>query len=52
MGDYGTMLKALGEAEWEGDDATITCPCGHTIEPDTPECPDGCKNPIVEAGMI
>lgn len=51
---YGDMLDMLGASDdgWDGDDATITCPCGHTIEPDADACADGCKNPIMEAGMI
>lgn len=49
---YGEMLDLLGAEEWDGDDATITCPCGHTIEPDAPSCPDGCDNPIARGGLI
>jgi len=51
---YGEIIVALGvdEEGWEGDDATITCPCGHTIEPNAPRCPDGCANPLREAGVI
>lgn len=49
---YGEILGLLGYAEWEGDDCSVTCPCGHRVEPDAEECPDGCVNPIREAGMI
>jgi HD domain len=28
-------------------DFTLTCPHGHTIEPDA-DCPDGCRNPLTE----
>ena len=50
--DYGTLLTAMGRDDWEGDDATITCPCGNTIEPDAETCPEGCVNPIRAEGMI
>lgn len=49
---YGEMLELIGADEWDGSDATITCPCGHTIEPDAPECSDGCVNPLREEGLI
>ena len=50
--DYGDAMELVGADGWEGDDATLTCPCGHTIEPDAEACPDGCENPMVAGGLI
>ena len=50
---YDELLEAMGITDWEGDDVSVTCPDhGNRIEPDAEACPDGCKNPIREAGMI
>lgn len=51
--DYGDLLEHLcPDAGWDGDDVSVTCPCGHRIEPDALVCADGCRNPIVTEGMI
>lgn len=52
MNIFEELLDCLGADDWEGDDCSITCPCGHRIEADCPKCPDGCVNPIMKAGMI
>lgn len=52
MSDYSDLLDMMGIDDWEADDATITCPCGHTIEPDAATCTDGCVNPLIAYGMI
>lgn len=49
---YGEMLDAIGATEWEGDDATVTCPDGCTIEPDAESCPCGYRNPLVSERLI
>jgi len=46
------VLDQIGAEGWEGDDATLTCPCGHVIEHDAQACPDGCTNPLRGAGLI
>jgi hypothetical protein len=46
------LLEAVGMGdEWSGDDATLTCKHGHTIEYDG-ECPDGCVSPLMALGLI
>ena len=47
------MLDAMGIEDWEvnGIGDTLICPCGWEIEQDG-ECPDGCKSPLLDAGMI
>lgn len=51
-GDLIAVLDTDGIDAWDGDDCSVTCPCGHRIEPDAPTCPDGCENPIVSEGLI
>lgn len=48
---YQELLDLLGVEDWEGDDATLTCPCGYQIEPDG-RCPEGCVSILRDLGMI
>lgn len=54
MTDYGDIIRNLidPDSDWDGDDATLTCPDGCCIEIDCDACPCGHKNPIMEAGLI
>jgi len=48
------ILEETGYADegWETDGlGQLVCPCGHTIEEDG-KCPNGCKSPLIELGMI
>ena len=38
-------------AEYFGEDFTLTCPHGHEIEQDG-TCPEGCVSPLIELGLI
>lgn len=51
MLDIDWILADMGYPEWEGDDTTLTCPCGWVIEHDG-KCPDGCVSPLRLAGLI
>lgn len=53
MSDFGAQMRDWLPSGWEIDDdgAVLTCPHGHSIEPDG-ECPDGCVSPLFEMGLI
>jgi hypothetical protein len=50
-GDLKDILRDLLPPGWgykTGRAYTLTCPHGHTIELHAHECPDGCRNPVIE----
>ena len=54
MGSFRDLVvdvcASTGE-DWHGDEDTVTCPCGHTIEHDG-TCPSGHVSPLRAAGLV
>ena len=51
MSQLQQILDRNGYSEWIDDNDLLICPHGNVIELDG-SCPDGCKSPLIEMGMI
>lgn len=46
------FLESYGYDEWDTDGmGMLICPCGERVEDDG-ECSNGCRSPLLDAGMI
>lgn len=57
MNDFADLLEELLPEGWSldnpsmGTDSLLVCPHGNVIELDG-SCPEGCRSPLIELGLI